>query len=86
MLVILIPALIVGGIVLGVMAALGAGGAQGFIGTVKALNGAFLTQLVSLIWNAIWSTFYAIVVVVTYHDLRVAKEGVDTEQIAAVFD
>jgi hypothetical protein len=86
MLVILIPALIVGGIVLGVMTALGVGGAQGFIGTVRALNGAVLTQVVSLIWNAIWTAFYAIVVVVTYHDLRVAKEGVDTDQIAAVFD
>jgi hypothetical protein len=32
------------------------------------------------------TAFNAIVIVVTYHDLRVAKEGVDTEQIAAVFE
>ncbi len=28
----------------------------------------------------------AVVAVVTYHDLRVAKEGVDIEHIASVFD
>lgn len=30
--------------------------------------------------------FGAILVIVIYHDLRVAKEGIDTDQIAAVFD
>lgn len=40
----------------------------------------------ALIWRAVLSAFLSIFVVVTYHDLRVAKEGVDTEQIAAVFD
>jgi hypothetical protein len=45
-----------------------------------------LTLLVSLVWTAIWGAYYAIAVVVTYHDLRVAKEGIDIEQIAAVFD
>jgi hypothetical protein len=39
-----------------------------------------------VIWNGIWGAFYAILAVVTYHDLRVAREGVDTEQIAAVFE
>jgi hypothetical protein len=34
----------------------------------------------------IFGLIYAILVAVTYHDLRVAKEGVDTEQIAAVFE
>jgi hypothetical protein len=43
-------------------------------------------QAVSLIWTAIWTAFYAILVAVAYHDLRVAKEGADTEQIAAVFE
>jgi hypothetical protein len=42
--------------------------------------------LASLAWSAIWGAFYAIVVAVSYHDLRVAKEGMDIEQIAAVFD
>jgi hypothetical protein len=39
-----------------------------------------------LIWNAIWTAFLNISIAVTYHDLRVAKEGVDTDQIAAVFE
>jgi hypothetical protein len=45
-----------------------------------------LADIGSLIWSAIYYAFYAIAVVVAYHDLRVAKEGVDIEQIAAVFD
>ena len=40
----------------------------------------------TLIWNGVWGAFYAIAVVVTYHDLRVAKEGINIEQIASVFD
>jgi hypothetical protein len=39
-----------------------------------------------VIWSGIWGAFYAILVVVTYHDLRVAKEGVDIEQIVSVFE
>jgi hypothetical protein len=40
----------------------------------------------TLAWTALASAFGAIFVVVTYHDLRVAKEGIDTRQIAAVFE
>jgi hypothetical protein len=40
----------------------------------------------TLLWSAIWTAYYSIAVVMTYHDLRVAKEGIDIEQIAAVFD
>jgi len=39
-----------------------------------------------LIWSAMWIAFAAIVIAVTYHDLRVAKEGADIDQVAAVFD
>jgi len=42
--------------------------------------------IVRLIWNAIWGAFAALVIVVTYHDLRVAKEGTDIDRVAAVFD
>jgi hypothetical protein len=42
--------------------------------------------LLELVWNALTGAFNAVMVVVTYHDLRVAKEGVDTDQIASVFD
>ena len=54
-------------------------GLAAVVGTTLALVG-------TLIWNGVWGAFYAIAVVVTYHDLRVAKEGIDIEQIAAVFD
>ena len=56
------------------------------IGLAGIIGGPILALIVFLAWSAIFGAFYAIMVVVTYHDLRVAKEGVDTEQIAAVFD
>jgi hypothetical protein len=37
-------------------------------------------------WDATWGAAYAVLVIAIYHDLRVAKEGVDTAQIAAVFE
>jgi len=40
----------------------------------------------SLIWTALWSVYWNCVIVMVYHDLRVAKEGIDTAQIASVFD
>ena len=45
-----------------------------------------LLMVGTLIWSGAWGAFNAVFAVATYHDLRVAKEGVDTEQIAAVFD
>jgi hypothetical protein len=51
-----------------------------------AIGGSNFALVGDLIWNGIWGAFYAIAVVVTYHDLRVAKEGIDIEQIAAVFE
>jgi hypothetical protein len=39
-----------------------------------------------LIWTGISAAFSAVVFAVTYYDLRVIKEGVDIEQITAVFD
>jgi hypothetical protein len=80
-LVILISAIIVNSIVSAAAPAiLGAAGASALAASTA------LGQIVSLVWGAIWTAFYAIVIAVTYHDLRVAKEGVDTEQIAAVFE
>ena len=38
------------------------------------------------LFQAIYTAFQAVVGVVIYHDLRAAKEGIDTERIAAVFD
>ena len=37
------------------------------------------------IWQALFAAYSAVVGVVAYHDLRVAKEGVDVERIAASF-
>jgi hypothetical protein len=45
-----------------------------------------VADIVNLLWNVVSTAFYAIFIVVTYHDLRVAKEGIDTDQIAAVFE
>jgi hypothetical protein len=76
-----IPAGIVGLIVSAV--------AVGALGTVMGLPSALvgpLGQVVGLLWGAVWKAFYVILAVVIYHDLRVAKEGVDTEKIAAVFE
>jgi MFS family permease len=40
----------------------------------------------SLAWSAFAGAFGAIFIVVAYHDLRAAKEGIDIRQLAAVFD
>jgi hypothetical protein len=63
------------------------GAAVGIVGAFSSVS--FVdaaARVTALVWNAIWTAYFAVVVVVTYHDLRVAKEGVDTEQIAAVFE
>jgi hypothetical protein len=80
-LLILIPALIVGAIA-GVLFALGA---SSFL-TLNAVLASTLGKLISLVWKAAWGGFFAAVIAVTYHDLRVAKEGLTTEQIASVFE
>ena len=57
------------------------------IESALAMSGSTLVVAAgTLIWTAAWEAFYAICVVVTYHDLRAAKEGVDIHQIASVFD
>jgi hypothetical protein len=55
-------------------------------GLTAASGAAVLGTPVLVIWSAVYGAFSAVLAVVTYHDLRVAKEGVDTDQIAAVFD
>jgi hypothetical protein len=53
---------------------------------LSAAGGETLVLVGTLIWTAIGAAFSSVVIAVTYHDLRVAKEGIDIEQIAAVFD
>ena len=45
-----------------------------------------LSSLAALAWVAAWTAYWNCAVTMMYHDLRVAKEGVDTREIAAVFD
>ena len=45
-----------------------------------------LAGLLGLAWYVVWVAYFDCVVIMTYHDLRVAKEGIDTAQVAAVFD
>ena len=47
-----------------------------------------LTAMMVALWilTALFTALYAVLSAVGYHDLRVAKEGVDAQQIAAVFD
>jgi len=81
LLLLLIPAFIIGAII-GVVAVAITGG---FLTLANAMA-TTVGQIVNLAWNAVWTAFFAILIVVAYHDLRVAKEGVDTDQIAAVFE
>ena len=53
---------------------------------LRAVAGPISAAIGDLVLNAIWIAYYAVTVAVTYHDLRVAKEGIDIEQIASVFD
>ena len=85
LLLLLIPALIIGAIIGAVVFALMAGAGAGPTAVPLAMT-SIAGQIATLIWSAIWSAFFAILVVVTYHDLRVAKDGIDTDQIAAVFE
>jgi hypothetical protein len=70
-----------------VLVVIGAGIVSLIIGAALGLTGSpIIVTLGTLAWAGVWGAFYAIFGVVTYHDLRVAKEGVDVHQIASVFD
>jgi hypothetical protein len=53
---------------------------------VFGLAGDVVAGIGSLCWFVAWTAFSNCVLIMTYHDLRVAKEGIDTEQIASIFD
>lgn len=59
---------------------------SGMLGGISVATGPIVGGLLKLIWGALAGAFNAIMVVVAYHDLRVVKEGVDTDRIASVFD
>jgi hypothetical protein len=43
-------------------------------------------NIFAIIWLLVWIAYANCSIIMIYHDLRVAKEGVDTEQIATIFD
>jgi hypothetical protein len=45
-----------------------------------------LAGFFAIIWFVVWIAYWNCAIIMTYHDLRVAKEGIDTEQIASIFD
>jgi uncharacterized membrane protein len=49
-------------------------------------TGAIIQIVVGIALQVITTVFMAVVLAVTYHDLRVSKEGASTTQIASVFD
>jgi hypothetical protein len=53
---------------------------------LTAIAGKTISTIGAFVWMALFQSFDAIVIAVMYHDLRVAREGVDIEHIAAVFD
>ena len=54
--------------------------------TLSTIGGPLLGAISGFLWNAVWVACYAVMVAVAYYDLRVAKEGIDIEQIVEVFD
>ena len=53
---------------------------------VSAIGGETASLVLSWILSAVFGAVIAVVSAVSYHDLRIAKEGVDVHQIARVFD
>lgn len=66
----------------------GVGFVVGFVGHAMNLfeNDIDMQTVISALTSPVTSAWIAVVIAVMYHDLRIAKEGGDTEQIAAVFD
>ena len=56
------------------------------ITTILAVGGVVLSVFGQMVWHTVIGAYQSIAVAVAYHDLRVAKEGVDIDHIAAVFD
>src|SRR5262245_38713926 len=54
--------------------------------TLSTIGGPLLGAISGFLWNAVWVACYAVMVAVAYYDLRVAKEGIDIEQIVEAFD
>ena len=62
------------------------GSSRVILPVLTALAGPIVGLTGQVIWTGVTVAFIGIVFAVTYYDLRVIKEGVDIEQITAVFD
>jgi hypothetical protein len=60
--------------------------ATAMLGAAMSFLGPALQYLGQFILGVAWIAGFSSVLTVIYHDLRVAKEGVDIGQIASVFD
>jgi hypothetical protein len=56
------------------------------VASLNAMGDTTLKLIGEALWSGAWNVFFAIAAAVTYHDLRVIKEGIDVEQVASVFD
>jgi len=57
------------------------------INLIITLSIAPMAGLISgLVWNLLTTAYNSIAIAVMYHDLRVLKDGIDIDRIAAVFD
>jgi uncharacterized membrane protein len=81
--ILIVVIVLIAAIIIGLLVAAVVGATAFATGGIVAL---VLAGLLGLLGAAIYTAYLNIVLVMLYHDLRVAKEGVDTDQIAAVFD
>jgi hypothetical protein len=52
----------------------------------KESGSVWLSPAVTMVWNTLVTAYQTVLVAIIYHDLRVVKDGIDLEHIAAVFD
>ena len=78
--------MIIAAIFLGIIGTLVAGLFGSPFSAAALERGIGIGTLLWLIVTAIYTAYFNIFVVMMYNDLRAAKEGIDTDQIAAVFD
>jgi len=55
-------------------------------GLLRDAGPGWLMPTVSYLWETLAQAYQTVLVAIIYHDLRVVKDGIDLENIAAVFD
>jgi multisubunit Na+/H+ antiporter MnhF subunit len=69
-----------------VLSIAGALAGLGVVAAPQGLGRVVVAAVISLILTAIVTAYSYVLNTMIYHDLRTVKEGVGTEEIAAVFD